>query len=82
MNTKCPKCRGKGTVPLSPKLAAVLEQVPKNGFVNAPTVAEALNIEATAANMRLEMLRGMKLLRRQRDGRRAWLYCLPTCNNK
>lgn len=77
----CPRCHKKGTVPLSPKLAAVLEQVPRNGFVDAPGVAETLRIKSTAANMRLEMLRDMKLLRRRRDGR-GWLYHLPTCNNR
>lgn len=81
LRVKCPKCGTPAAVPLSPKLAAVLEQVPKNGYVDAPGVAEALRIKSTAVNMRLEKLRGMRLLRRRREGL-GWLYFLPTCNNR
>lgn len=66
---KCPKCRGKGTVPLSLPLADTYSKLLHYVVgVTASDLARDLKVNVTAINNRLERLRAAKLVTRRRTG--------------
>lgn len=79
-NITCPKCRGIGEIALPKKLEATLSAV-RDGAHTTEALTESLpKVKRTAQNNRLEALRKLGLLEREKDGK-AWIY-RPLKNGK
>ena len=76
-NIVCPKCAGKGELPLArvhPELTLALDDVIRHRGMSAPEMAAFYDgVGTTALNQRLEHLRKLGLVRRKRSGR-SWRY--------
>lgn len=72
----CHHCAGSGEVELSPHLLAVLIQVRKSGEATASDLHASLAtpILVTAFNNRLEQLRKLGFLVRDRRDGKTWVY--------
>lgn len=71
----CPTCKGEARVPISDELMEVLLFIRRRTGADAQTVFDKLGakISISGINNRLEYLREIGLLRRERRGRR-WFY--------
>lgn len=78
---QCPRCEGKGNLPLPSHLSATLAQVPKTGYICAQQLAVNINIEHGAACNRLVDLFLMGLVSRTKQGK-TWLYSRPPAPRK
>lgn len=62
----CPTCEGTGRVPLIPSLREALDMLSNHGAYTPPELALMIGVSATAANNRLERLRSLGLVTRER----------------
>lgn len=69
----CRACDGRGRVPLPRESRETLALLRRRGASSGADVARASNIKHTAANQRLERLRGLGFVTRERDGK-EWIY--------
>ena len=63
--TRCPRCEGSGTVPLSPQLASVIDYIAAHGPQSTRPLAHALDIEWTAARQRVSRLVQLDVVERR-----------------
>lgn len=68
--TPCAKCSGSGKTPLQPELVETLAMLPRIGSVTTKTLHERFPaISPNAQINRLERLRALGLVARQREGK-------------
>lgn len=70
---KCPECAGSGTVKLPELLAETLASLGKRKFTAAEISGDFPTITVNAINNRLESLRRLGFVQRERRGK-FWLY--------
>ena len=70
---ECGACGGCGFVPLPPTLQATLDILRNGGGATVPLLARALRVRPTAMNERVERLRRLGFVARERAVR-GWLY--------
>lgn len=72
---RCPKCEGKGRVPLPEWAQQILALFVKNNVLRSDEILERIpdDITQNAINNRLERMRAMRLLKRAREGK-WWRY--------
>lgn len=72
----CPRCRGAGTVELSPHLMVLLLWLRVNGRATVAQAHRALRLPSgvTAMNNRMEALRELGLVTRPTKDGKAWVY--------
>lgn len=70
----CAHCDGTGRVPLVPSLAMTLIRLRAMGPTRPGALARSLGTGSTAMNNRLEKLRALGLVTRERHPQRGWIY--------
>lgn len=72
---ECPTCGGSGRAPLPDALQETLNVLPRRGQFTAAEIHAKIpgKVEVTAINNRLESLRALSLLTRERFGK-FWKY--------
>lgn len=72
---QCPTCSGTGRAPLQEALQETLDVLPRRGTFTAGAIHEKIpgTVTINAVNNRLEDLRALGILKRERNGR-FWSY--------
>lgn len=74
LKIKCPKCKGKGAIALSPPLRETLSFIKAHPGTTAPEIWEARknHMVTTAVNRRLDHLLALGFVRRKQLDAKTW----------